>query len=208
MIIGISGKKQSGKNTVADILSYLYYSKLNGWEISFLDLITVCRKTELTEILSMYQYAIAEPLKEIVCVLTGCELSDLENESFKNSNIPEGIFPKKTPTYRQLMQYLGTDIFRKNIHYDFWINLTISKVLKESFCIITDVRFPNEANAILQNKGGVIRVERDNLDSDDCHFSETALDTFDSFDYVIKNNGTLEDLYNQVVDFVKESKIF
>lgn len=62
--------------------------------------------------------------------------------------------------------------------------------------IITDVRFPNEAEAIRNAGGKVIRVNRitsGSLRSDkNPHISECALDDY-NFDYVIDNCGTLEE---------------
>ena len=60
--------------------------------------------------------------------------------------------------------------------------------------IITDVRFPNEADAVKQRKGINIRLQRNSdLDNNDTHISESALD-FYKFDYVVDNNGTIEEL--------------
>lgn len=89
--------------------------------------------------------------------------------------------------------------------------------------LITDVRFPNELKAILYHNGIVIRVNRsirhskglygeltpDMLHKIDehhtdsishskfAHPSETALDDY-QFDYVINNDGTIEDLVYKV----------
>ena len=80
--------------------------------------------------------------------------------------------------------------------------------------IITDVRFEDERKAITDREGVVIRVNRpcectkhkhpmdDTVVSCDCglpeHISETALDDCQKFDYIIENDGTLEDLFNKV----------
>ena len=74
--------------------------------------------------------------------------------------------------------------------------------------IITDVRFPNEAKAIKDKGGIVIRVNRTYYTEDkkyiigydpfETHPSETALDDYDGFDYVIENDGTVQDLIDKV----------
>ena len=79
---------------------------------------------------------------------------------------------------------------------------------------VTDVRFPNEAQAI-KNRGGIlIRVERNDYIFDDDgkriiptkeyvntnnkhHESETSLDNYE-FNHVIENNGTIEELIEKV----------
>lgn len=63
--------------------------------------------------------------------------------------------------------------------------------------IITDLRFPNEANAIKAKDGILIRINRPNNTIETSgiqqHASETALDDY-KFDYVVENDGTIEDL--------------
>lgn len=73
--------------------------------------------------------------------------------------------------------------------------------------IITDMRFPNELKAV-EDKGGItIRVNRPQLISKDFeHESETSLDSA-IFDYVIENNGTLEELIDKVREIYNKIKI-
>ena len=88
--------------------------------------------------------------------------------------------------------------------------------------IITDTRFPNELQAV-KDKGGInIRVNRPKerelilrnatsiIDTrktlEPKHKSETALDNA-TFDYVILNNGTIEDLINECRNIIKDYKI-
>jgi hypothetical protein len=78
--------------------------------------------------------------------------------------------------------------------------------------IISDCRFPNEAQAIKDRSGIVIRVNRSiPIDSDGFkkvipHASETSLDSW-PFDAVIENNGTMEDLLVKVQDILKQYNI-
>ena len=69
--------------------------------------------------------------------------------------------------------------------------------------IITDVRFPNEAELVRELDGVLIRVERD-TGLDDTHDSETALDDYDHFDFRLKNDGSLDDLETAVVEIVSD----
>lgn len=64
--------------------------------------------------------------------------------------------------------------------------------------IITDVRFPNEAQAIVDKGGKMVRINRHEVNKDyqekvKKHSSETSLDTW-KFDWTINNNGSIEDL--------------
>ena len=89
--------------------------------------------------------------------------------------------------------------------------------------IITDTRFPNEADAVKSRDGINIRIERDDYVFDESgkriiptkeyvntnnkqHESETALDDY-SFDYVIDNNGTIEDLIIKVKEILIKENI-
>ena len=92
--------------------------------------------------------------------------------------------------------------------------------------IITDVRFPNELQAIKDRDGIIIRVNRSikipneitetafgkNTSSKivtinfNEHSSETALDNTE-FDYVIDNNSTIEELIKKVKEILIKEKI-
>lgn len=100
-------------------------------------------------------------------------------------------------TKESLIQYGGgseAEVFTREIEQSKWI--------------ITDVRFPNEVQAIQDRGGIVIRVNRTagsvliNNDThsvtDHQHPSETALDYCNDFDYVIENDGSIEDLIDKV----------
>ena len=75
--------------------------------------------------------------------------------------------------------------------------------------IITDMRFPNEMKAVVERKGITIRVNRNNgtraIDVNP-HPSETALDNAE-FDYVIENDGTIEDLVTKVREILTKENI-
>jgi hypothetical protein len=90
--------------------------------------------------------------------------------------------------------------------------------------IITDVRFPNEAKAIKDRDGILIRVNREDarkfivstgieglekltqmLPKE--HESETALDNYDKFDYVIENDSDIPSLIEKVKEMLIHFKI-
>lgn len=100
-------------------------------------------------------------------------------------------------TAREVMQYVGTQIFRK-MYADVWAASTLRRIVDEAagYALITDCRFSNEVDAIQKAGGKVIRLTRD--PHHDMHNSETALDkeNFDwnKFDAVIDNaNMTIEE---------------
>ena len=72
--------------------------------------------------------------------------------------------------------------------------------------IISDVRFPNEARAVKDRNGILIRLNR-NTGLESMHESETALDNYDDWDYIIENNDTIEDLIEKVKEILIKEKI-
>jgi dephospho-CoA kinase len=115
---------------------------------------------------------------------------------------------------RQLLQDIG-DIGRK---YDpmIFINLTINKVLNlapynnDDYIIFPDVRYLNELQAIIDSFPNVttIRIERnatsDLTEAQRTHQSETELDSYLNFDYIVHNNGTLDDLEREIKFILEE----
>lgn len=138
---------------------------------------------------------------------------------------------------REFLQRLGTEAIRNGIHTNAWVNSlfadykpTLVRRFNPKPCpeyghiveqypnwIITDCRFPNEAQAIVERDGILIRVNRytyeDNLYDIGAsnilpkkHPSETSLDNW-KFDYIIENNGTIEELTERVREILTKIKI-
>ena len=105
------------------------------------------------------------------------------------------------PEIRALLQRLGTDAGRKVLGEDIWVDTAMRGVERTGHNVVfTDVRFPNEADAIKDRGGMVIRVTRLGtapVSAAEVHPSETALDGYE-FDAWINNNGTVEQLHNEV----------
>lgn len=182
MIIGISGKKYSGKSTVAEML----HEEL-GWKVT----------------------SFAHKLKEITCVLSGCTMEQLEDYDFKeNMFVPHYLWPfcdgNKKPTYRNFLQYFGTEVMRK-YHNNLWVYAALEKAPDD--LIISDCRFLNEYSVIGSLNGIVIKVLRLGTSSNDAHCSETEIDMIDQ-DVTIENDGDLEALRCKVREFVSDLKDF
>ncbi len=84
MILGISGKKQSGKDLVGKIIQWL----VSNSTIPFNDWINISTNTRNT-----YSHWIikgfADNLKDMTCIMIGCTRDELEDESFKNKELDE-----------------------------------------------------------------------------------------------------------------------
>ena len=71
--------------------------------------------------------------------------------------------------------------------------------------VVPDTRFRNEAEAIRDQDGYIIRIERDSahdLGSNATHVSERVLDA----DLTISNNGTVEELSEKVTTMLRSLK--
>jgi hypothetical protein len=165
MIIGLTGYAQSGKDTLAGMLIGLHKYE----RIAFADKI---RKI-------LYE---ANPL--ISCGHTGYLKDLVDRVGWEEAK-------KETPV-RRLLQDFGVGA-RKTFGEDFWIEQALKGVNPEDKFVITDVRFPNEADAIKDLGGQIWRVKRIGVESVNTHVSESAMDSY-QVDQIFINNGSMEDL--------------
>jgi hypothetical protein len=220
MIIGISGKLGSGKDTVGLIIQALSEDNLTDGEVYEIATQKLAIPVPNWEIKKM-----AGKLKDIASILLGVSVEKFEDRAFKESKLgPEW----NEMTVREFLQKLGTDAMRNGLHPNTWANAfwadyesphlrkhtqeEINKARKDRIhegiihfgdklqegypnWIITDVRFPNEAESVLDHGGILIRVNRGGDTGN--HPSETGLDDWE-FEYTINNNGTIKELINQV----------
>lgn len=109
---------------------------------------------------------------------------------------------------RRLLQWWGTD-FRRAQDPDYWVKkaeVTAIQHLEDGLIpVFTDVRFPNEAKLIRDRQGILVlvtaseKVREERLGmAPPNHESETALDSWDDWDYVIDSSGLTEDYLESV----------
>lgn len=173
-IIGLAGKARSGKDTVAGFLSEAGFEKR-----AFADPL----KAAAREIFSLTDSQLYGDQKERVDAFWGC-------------------------TPREILQKLGTECLRKGYADDVWVRAMERFIQngREGFAfssvVISDVRFRNEADAIIKMGGEVWRIDRTGAGATGGiagHVSEHDLDGWTGFATVIDNNGTLDDLRAKVV---------
>ncbi len=195
MIVGISGKARSGKDTFADMLA----GEMN--------------RTSYPPFVAM---AFAHELK-IKCM----EAFDLSYEQLwgEEKEVPDKRYMKPTArvsgtlepppdapglywTGREIMQEFGG--FYRTIDNEFWIKNLFKTAEDKDYTniIITDVRYINEADYILDKGGYVVRVERESKDDvhNMRHPSEMELDNYGRFDFTVMNNWGLEELREAAKD--------
>lgn len=178
IVIGISGKKRSGKDTTARALKKILPNAI------------ICY--------------FADTLKQITALALGLPLDHFYDD-FNKEYLYE-IAPNVKISGRELLQKIGTEMFRNNLHTDFWV-YTLMRKIKElpdeiQYVIIPDVRFPNEYEAIINNGGYVIRVIRPGHESLDNHPSEIALDNHSFHAQIYNSEGFMGE------NFLKDIRYF
>jgi len=98
---------------------------------------------------------------------------------------------------RGLLQRLGTEAGRQTLWDSIWIDAAFADTSEDNNYVITDVRFPNEADAVKERGGVLWRIERAGVGPANSHASETSLDNYE-FDRRLANNGTLDDYIREV----------
>jgi hypothetical protein len=106
------------------------------------------------------------------------------------------------PEIRDLLQRFGTEVGREMFGDDIWVNIAINEALKHEKAIFTDCRYPNEAEAVRAIGGQIWKIERDGVEPANSHTSEHAMIDY-SIDRKISNNGSLDELNNQLVNIFK-----
>ena len=209
MIIGFVGFIGSGKDTAAD-----YLVNFHGFR----------------------RDSFANTLKDAVSAVFGWDRTLLEGRTTEAREWREQIdpwwaerlnMPNLTP--RLILQLWGTEVCRQGFHDDIWIASIENKMRKTTDnIVISDVRFPNEINAIHRAGGKVVRVVRGGnpewyqdahnvnqgpgnmswslskmrMEKLQIHASETAW-IGKGIDIEIDNNGTIDELFSQIKNLVE-----
>jgi len=199
MLIGILGRINSGKDTVA---------------------------RELVETYGFRQDSFASTLKDITAQIFGWDRELLSGGSVESRAFREEVdewwaeqlgMPNFTP--RLALQLIGTDVFRNNFHTDIWVLSAMRRYKEGENVVISDARFPNEVQIIRSLGGHIIQVDRGEEpewwpiakeaaaghepgivamnDHYNIHASEWAWAN-ETPDELIHNDGTLEQLYSMV----------
>lgn len=169
MIIGLGGYAGAGKDTVREILEQRY---------------------------GAHGLAFADPMRAMIGALLdsiGAPHRWMTDRDLKEQPIPDlGV------SYRMLAQRLGTE-WGRSFSPTFWVDLTGARVRDDGHHVISDVRFPNEANWIHAHGGEVWRIDRPDTVPVATHVSESHVMSLRA-DRVIDNSGDLAALLVNVED--------
>ena len=176
-ILGLAGYARSGKDTAAKALAEL------GWkQIAFADILR--EFAYRLNPLIMSEWGKVTQLQWII--------DEYGWDGYKRTQWADGV--------RDLLQRLGTECGRELISQSIWIDATFNRMDPDSRYVISDVRFPNEASAILARGGSMLRIVRPGVGPANGHKSETALDDWE-MDTVV-NDGTQWQFENRVLGYV------
>jgi hypothetical protein len=203
MIIGVCGFIGSGKDTIADYLVNFHEFRRESF---------------------------ASTLKDAVSAVFGWDRTMLEGRTKAAREWREQVdpwwaqrleMPDLTP--RWVLQYWGTEVCRRAFHDDIWIASLENKLRNsQDDIVVSDCRFPNEIKSIKDAGGIMVWVQRgalpnwystaveanagNNVAANDLkmkkiHASETAW-VGTAFDAVLDNNGSIDDLYEEIKNLV------
>ena len=177
-LIGLSGRRGSGKDTVARLLQELQPER--NWQIR----------------------SFGDSIKAVCAALTGEDVALYYSQQGKAELVP--TFQR---TRGEMLQQVGQAlrVWEPLVWVDaFFAGLPPAGTAPEGFVLVPDVRFPNEADPIRARGGLMLRVEGDPLGQrgdgtrDDQHPSETAMDEYAHFAATMHNAGSVADLERQL----------
>lgn len=222
-LIAIAGLKNTGKDTAAKMLYYLlnapkcfrtyrWYNWLKKWPFKNKWHITAFAKP-LKETLSIIMnkpvcwfdnrqnkenmYVNLQTLKTYQKFKLHDDLKLSESKFQKLLKTENPIPQEYLLSIRQLMQYYGTSVIRRFLGDKVWINATLNKTNNHNL-IVSDLRFKIELEEIKKRGGCCIYIVRNGTEPG-LHSSEREVIEMNNdkqFDYIVCNDGDLEDLFN------------
>lgn len=177
MLIGITGQKRNGKDTIADHLC---------WEHGYT------------------RFGLADPMRRFAMDLFGWSDDWIENH--KEEIDPEyGISYRQFMTWfgTEGLQFNLPETFPefdkvtgRKVH----VRRLTREATKKT--VVSDIRFPHEEEEIHRLGGVIIRVIRPGFENDDDHGSESEALNIKA-DYEVINDGSISDL-NDEIDFIMD----
>lgn len=175
-LVGLQGPKQVGKDTAA---------------------------TALVEEYGYVRLSFADGVREMALAIDPYVVLDVENDDGevyltvhrRLSEVVETLGwdeAKRYPDVRRLLQRVGTEGARETFGADAWVGRLSADWAEAGFppAVVTDVRFPNEAEWIASEGGVVVRIRRPGFEGGG-HVSET----WDAEEWpLVENDSSIEDL--------------
>ena len=179
-LIGIGGYASSGKDAVATILEDSH---------------------------GFYGTFMSQPLNAALCRLNP-QVEVRRGEVFRYVDLIAQLGytkAKELPEVRRLLQAMGTEVGRDMFGQTVWIDQLrnyLAAQKPDDDVVVTGIRFPNEASMIRELGGELWWVHRPGYGPVNSHTSDNAL-TYEDFDRVVMNDGTLDDLEQHVAKLLQ-----
>lgn len=178
-VIGLMGFGGAGKSEVAKYLAGIGYTRTH----------------------------IKDPLRRMAAsLLDDAGHSPEEIDSYLDGELKREVIPRLRRTGTEIQMFLGTEFGRDFCYPGLWLDMWRAraaailgdggKVTQES------VRFPNEADAIRDLGGLVVRVERPGVGPLSDHVSERPPC---EPDFTIRNNGSIAQLHAQIATWLRHA---
>ncbi|UTC29904.1 deoxynucleotide monophosphate kinase [Bajunvirus bajun] len=168
--------------------------------------------SDALEALGYRNIAFGDPVRQVVEIVYGVSMHEMLDPVLKEQVLNR--WPFKSP--RELMQIVGTDMFRKTKFNDgkpldeTWVKCFEREAQEYSHIVCSDLRFPNEADALremaeppaqgelfAEAEVTIIKIVNPHVDLHDVasqHASETEIDKIEP-DHTIINGGTIPALH-------------
>jgi hypothetical protein len=218
-VLGLSGAALAGKDTVAD-----YLISEHGWtgKLSFAkNLKDMCREVfdlseEDVETQEGKKRRIGPPIQFSNYHFNSIINWMLRTHSSKSIltdslGSVQNLTGKRLKSPREVLQFVGTDICRALVP-TYHVDIILNSAAREGNWVITDVRFPNEGDLVLDVlKGAVVNINRASSSEgivDMTHLSETAMKQWGRYTDIIDNSKDgLEFLFEEVNEFLERNNL-
>jgi hypothetical protein len=171
-LIGFSGYARSGKDTAAEALLGLGFRRMSFAD-KLREFVYVMNPTVSFNEITMF-------VKDIIDTYGW--------DGYKETEWADPV--------RKILQVVGTDCARSLLGDNIWVEAAFNN-LPDGRYVFSDVRFKNEADAIKERGGRVIRIYREGVAAQSAHPSETALDGY-AFDDIVMNYRTKSEFIQKV----------
>jgi len=203
VIISVSGLKNSGKDTFADVLVDRHGFK---------------------------KISLADPLRELCSKIFGIDMKYFLDRDKKDTDLPFNLMIEfdhidrivkqvedwgfvvtnearaeldefhgtYIDTPRDLLKCVGTNMLRQNVRDDLWLVITLTKI-KElgQKVVVADVRFDNERKMFDNIGATMVLIKRPDVEEEDHHISENTGDD-DQYDVIFQNTEKLQVFKSEV----------
>lgn len=202
MLLAFSGKKGSGKSTACKLTQEIFLEQGLG----------------LVEIKSF-----AEPIYKLVSEMLNVPISYIKEHKENGKEIPLPKFSKdpiideggnhwvyNPVNFRQILQTIGMNL--RESDESAWVNCLFGRfdakylyATQNSISwVIEDLRFENEIKRVRNLQGVVIRVVREDLICDDENISETSLDSYRKYDFIVSNDTSVDQFKQNLFEIIDQ----